>query len=172
MSGSTKLDQGTMINTSAQKQSVRVRHRRPLSSSIDSMSFRLMSASRFSSLSVVALGPVPDERVTELIPATFTAWLLTITPSTTMSGSALPRMDEVPRIWICPPPPGAPLFIWMLAPTTLPWSAFSTDTAGTRVKSSEVTTLTAVAAFCRSTGVACPVTTRPRARARPCRVPR
>src|SRR6476661_4052880 len=50
----------------------------------------------------------------------FTTSLLTITPSTTQSGSLEPLMLVMPRICTWPPPPGAPEFIWMFAPGTLP----------------------------------------------------
>ena len=61
----------------------------------------------------------PDDRVTAVRPG-FRTSLLTMTPSTTQSGSLEPLMDVMPRICTWPPPPGAPEFIWMFAPGTLP----------------------------------------------------
>ena len=62
-----------------------------------------------------------------------------MTPSTTMSGSDAPITVLMPRIWICAPLPGAPELVWMFAPAILPWSALSTEVAGTVVTSSPVT---------------------------------
>ena len=120
------------------------------------MSLGLMSASRLVPFSSAAL----SEPVTTAIRLERTA-LEIATPSTMISGSMRPIRDEAPRIWICPPPPGAPLFMLMDAPMTLPCSALSTDTEGTRASASALTTETAVAAFLRSMLVAWPVTITP-----------
>ena len=72
-----------------------------------------------------------------------------------------PISELAPRICTCAPPPGAPLFMLMFAPTTLPCSAFSIDTAGARVSSSALTEDTDVAAFFFSIVVAVPVTVTP-----------
>ena len=82
-----------------------------------------------------------------------------ITPSMTNSGSPLPRIEVVPRIWIWPPPPGAPVFMLMRAPVTLPCSAWSMLIAGTRFKSSALTADTVVAAERLSIDPDCAVTT-------------
>ena len=66
-----------------------------------------------------------------------------------------------PRIWICMPPPGTPLFSKTVAPTTLPASWPSTDLAGAMFSSSAETEAMAVEALRRSTVVAWPVTVTP-----------
>ena len=115
-----------------------------------------MSARRFVPFS----SPAFNEPVRTVCPLARTAFEM-ITPSTTYSGSMRPRRDEAPRICTWPPPPGAPLFMLICAPITLPCSALSSDGAGTRVNSSALTVTTAVAAFRLSTLVAAPVTVTP-----------
>ena len=43
------------------------------------------------------------------------------TPSTTYSGSLLALIDVPPRMRICAPAPGSPLFWIMVTPATRPW---------------------------------------------------
>src|SRR5258708_18920558 len=89
------------------------------STSMDSMSAGFTSARRLTMLSWVLAGAPPDALVIEFAPPGIET-LLIRTPSTTNNGSPLSLSDVTPRIWICPPPPGAPLFMLMRAPTTLP----------------------------------------------------
>ena len=87
------------------------------------------------------------------------ASLLTTIPSTTMSGSTPALMVVTPRKLICPPPPGAPEFIWISAPGIFPWSALSIVCVGARFRFSGLTVVTALARLRCSTPVAWPVTT-------------
>src|SRR3989475_1076665 len=103
----------------------------------------------------VVRAPAP---VTELAPSD-TASFEMMTPSTTKSGWPAPRIDVMPRIWIWPPPPGAPLFIEMMAPGTFPCRACSSAEAGALLSSPFPTCTGAVVALRRSIVVACPVTT-------------
>ena len=80
-------------------------------------------------------------------------------PSITNSGCPFPRMEVTPRICTWAPPPGAPLFIEITAPVTLPCIACSRDCAGALVSSSLPTCTVAVVALRRSNVVAWPVTT-------------
>ena len=96
--------------------------------------------------------------VTLLAPSEMASFEM-MTPSITNSGCPLPRIDVTPRICICAPPPGAPLFIEIVAPGTLPCIACSSDCAGALVSSSFVTCTVAVVALRRSRVVAWPVTT-------------
>ena len=80
-------------------------------------------------------------------------------PSITNNGCPFPRIDVTPRICTWAPPPGAPLFIEIVAPGTLPCIACSSDWAGALVSSSFETCETAVVALRRSRVVAWPVTT-------------
>ena len=75
-------------------------------------------------------------------------------PSITNSGCPFPRMEVTPRICTWAPPPGAPLFIEITAPGTLPCIACSMDCAGALVSSSFPTCTVAVVALRRSTVVA------------------
>src|SRR5213592_1485377 len=75
--------------------------------------------------------------VTLLAPSEMASFEM-MTPSITNSGCPLPRIDVTPRICICAPPPGAPLFIEIVAPGTLPCIACSSDCAGALVSSSFV----------------------------------
>jgi hypothetical protein len=43
-------------------------------------------------------------------------------PSTTYRGSLLALIEVPPRIRICAPPPGSPLFVTIWSPATRPWS--------------------------------------------------
>src|SRR2546426_10078058 len=101
----------------------------------------------------VVRAPAP---VTELAPSD-TASFEMITPSTTKSGWPAPRIDVWPGIATRPPPPGAPVFIEMIAPGTLPWSACSSASAGARFSSSLETWTGAVVGLRRSIVVACRV---------------
>src|SRR2546425_1361062 len=103
----------------------------------------------------VVRAPAP---VTELAPSD-TASFEMMTPSTTKSGWPAPRIDVMPRIWIWPPPPGAPVFIEMMAPGTFPCRACSSAEAGALLSSPFPTCTGAVVALRRSIVVACPVTT-------------
>ena len=69
-------------------------------------------------------------------------------------------MDEMPRSWIDMPPPGAPAFCVITAPTTLPLSAPS-SVEGVVVPMMRLaeSVVTALARFSRFTDVAKPVTT-------------
>ncbi len=104
-----------------------------LSTSMDSISCGFKSATRFTRASWLPPMPAAVVRapalVMELAPAE-TASLEMITPSTTKSGWPAPRIDVTPRICICAPPPGAPLFIAIIAPGTFPCNACSIDCAG------------------------------------------
>src|SRR2546423_1702554 len=68
-------------------------------------------------------------------------------------------MDVTPRSRICLPPPGAPEFAWIDAPTAFPCTAGSAVCDDTGDTSSPLTVATALARLRRSTAVACPVTT-------------
>mgnify|MGYP006140148895 CR=1 FL=1 len=59
----------------------------------------------------------------------------------------------------CMPPPGAPELLWMLAPATLPCSAWSTVEAGARLRSSVLTEATELATCLRASSLARPTTT-------------
>jgi len=68
-------------------------------------------------------------------------------------------MVDTPRRRICIPPPGAPELDWMLAPATLPCTAWSTVATGVRVSASVFTVATELARFLRATSLARPTTT-------------
>jgi len=111
----------------------------PLSTSIDSMSSGWKSAMRLTTESWFKEGFEPAfDLVTAEMPEGI-ATLLTSIPSSTKSGSAWPLIEEMPRSRTCTPPPGAPSLRWILAPATLPCSAWSTVSAETSLKSSSFT---------------------------------
>ena len=84
----------------------------------------------------------------------------TMTPSITISGSAPPRIEPVPRRRMLTPPPGWPLFWLITAPRTLPWSALSMDcAAGASFTSSPPTVATVLPSCRRSAAAPVPVTT-------------
>src|SRR5437899_2766832 len=56
--------------------------------------------------------------VMELAPSEMASFEM-MTPSITNSGCPFPRIDVIPRICTCAPPPGAPLFIEIVAPSAL-----------------------------------------------------
>ena len=85
--------------------------------------------------------------------------LLAMTPSITYSGWNDPLSVETPRSWIWVPPPGAPEFVEMIAPGTLPCSAASIVCAGTLLSLVLETTVTEFAALTLDTVVAWPVMT-------------
>jgi lipoyl(octanoyl) transferase len=124
-----------------------------------STSFGLMSAMRLAPLSwlLALLDPRAADEMA-LVPGCTTS-LLTITPSITYSGSALPNTDVMPRRRTWFPPPGAPEFWTTCAPAIRPASAFSTLGAATCVSCSPETCATSLAALRRDTEVAAPVTT-------------
>ena len=84
---------------------------------------------------------------------------LTITPSTTYSGCALPRIEEMPRMRTRFPPPGAPVLVEICAPAILPWNACSMLCVETLVTSSALTPATEFGKLRRAMPVACPVIT-------------
>ena len=76
-----------------------------------------------------------------------------MTPSITNSGCPFPRIDVTPRICTCAPPPGAPLFMEIVAPSVLPCIACSTVCAGAIVNSLFLMLSVAVVALRRSSVV-------------------
>src|SRR6266513_2388669 len=88
------------------------------------------------------------------------ALLSTITPSTTHSGSALPRIVLVPRSRTLTWPPGTPVLWEITAPVTLPASAWSTVVApGASLTASPGTVSMVLPSTFRSAGAPLPVTT-------------
>ena len=131
----------------------------PFSTSTFSISFGFRSAMRLSGFSwVMAEMADPAARVTLFVPEPI-ATSLTMTPSTTYSGCAEPRIDEMPRMRMRLPPPGAPVDCEICAPAILPWKAFSIDCVETFVTSSALTLATEVARLRREIPVAWPVIT-------------
>jgi len=85
--------------------------------------------------------------------------LLTTTPSTTYNGDEFALMEVMPRSWICDPPPGAPELVVMIAPGSLPCSAFSIIGVGAFTICSADSEDTDCAALALETDVAAPVMT-------------
>ena len=133
-----------------------------LRNSIDSISSWFRSASRFTKASWVP--PIPADvvrvpaPVIELAPSEMASFEM-ITPSITNSGCPFPRIDVIPRICTWAPPPGAPLFMEITAPSALPCIACSTVCAGAVFSSLLLILTFAVVALRRSSVVVWPVTT-------------
>ena len=97
--------------------------------------------------------PVPAARVTLFVPEPMDT-SETMTPSMTYSGCADPRMEEMPRMRMRLPPPGAPVDCEICAPAILPWNAFSMDCADTLFTSAPLTVATSLARLRREMPVA------------------
>src|SRR5207249_167049 len=122
------------------------------------MSLGFKSARRLTGLSWLDALPPAAAAVMAFMLLPIASFAIT-SPSTTIKGSTPPLIVVTPRKLICPPPPGAPEFIWITAPGTLPCSALSSVWVGARVSCSAFTVVTALARLRRSTAVAWPVMT-------------